>query len=33
MNTLEMDYRFESRDPSRRVKGLVIVIALHAFLG
>ena len=33
MNTLEMDYRFESRDPSRRIKGLVIVIALHAFLG
>ena len=33
MNTLEMDYRFESRDPSRRLKGLVIVIALHAFLG
>lgn len=33
MNTLEMDYRFESRDPSRRLKGLIIVIALHAFLG
>ncbi len=33
MNTLEMDYRFEPRDPSRRVKGLIIVVALHAFLG
>ena len=33
MNTLEMNYRFEPRDPSRRIKGLVIVIALHAFLG
>jgi protein TonB len=33
MNTLEMDYRFESRDPSRRLKGLIIVIVLHAFLG
>jgi periplasmic protein TonB len=33
MNTLELDYRFESRDPSRRIKGLIVVIALHAFLG
>lgn len=33
MNTLEMNYRFEPRDPSRRIKGLAIVIALHAFLG
>jgi protein TonB len=33
MNTLEMDYRFEPKDPSRRIKGLVIVVALHAFLG
>jgi protein TonB len=33
MNTLEMNYRFEPRDPSRRIKGLVIVIAMHAFLG
>jgi protein TonB len=33
MNTLDMDYNFEPRDPSRRVKGLVIVIALHIFLG
>jgi len=33
MNTLEMDYRFEPRDPSRRIKGLIIVIALHAIIG
>ncbi len=33
MNTLELDYRFESRDPSRRIKGLIVVVALHAFLG
>ena len=28
-----MNYRYQPRDPSRRIKGLVIVIALHAFLG
>jgi protein TonB len=28
-----MGYGYENKDPSRRVKGLVIVIALHAFLG
>lgn len=33
MNTLALDYRFQPRDPSRRVKGLLIVIALHALLG
>jgi hypothetical protein len=33
MNALEMDYRFEPRDPSRRIKGLIIVIALHAIMG
>ncbi len=33
MNTLDMDYRFEPKDPSRRLKGLVLVVALHAFLG
>lgn len=33
MNSLAMDYRFESWDPSRRLKGIVIVVALHAFLG
>lgn len=33
MNSLAMDYRFEPRDPSRRLKGIVIVVVLHAFLG
>ncbi len=33
MNTLEMDVRFELRDPSRRVKGLIVVIALHLLMG
>ncbi len=33
MNTLDLDYRYDSRDPSRRIKGLIIVVALHAFLG
>lgn len=33
MNTLGMNYGYESKDPSRRLKGLVIVIALHALLG
>lgn len=32
MNTLAMNDRFEPRDPSKRIKGLVIVVALHAFL-
>ncbi len=32
MNTLALDYRYQQRDPSRRVKGLLIVIALHALL-
>jgi len=33
MNTLGMNYSYVSRDPSRRLKGIVLVIALHAFLG
>jgi protein TonB len=33
MTTLGMNYGYESRDPTRRIKGLVIVIALHALLG
>ncbi|NDP41079.1 MAG: energy transducer TonB, partial [Rhodoferax sp.] len=33
MNSLAMDYRFEPRDPSRRLKGIVIVVVLHALLG
>ena len=28
-----MNYRYQPKDPSRRVKGLVIVVALHIFLG
>lgn len=27
------NYRYQPKDPSRRVKGLVIVVALHIFLG
>lgn len=33
MNPLDMDDSFEPRDPSRRVKGMVIVIVLHALIG
>lgn len=33
MTALSMAYRFEPRDPSGRVTGLVIVVALHAVLG
>ena len=33
MNSLGMNYSYESRDPSRRFKGIAIVIALHVFLG
>ena len=33
MNSLAMDYQFQPRDPSRRLKGIVIVVVLHAFLG
>ncbi len=32
-NTLELDYRFETRDSSQRFKGIVIVVVLHALLG
>ena len=31
--SIGMNYRYQPKDPSRRVKGLVLVIALHAFLG
>ena len=32
--SIGMNYRrYQPKDPSRRVKGLVIVIALHAFMG
>jgi len=33
MNPLVKDDHFEPRDPSRRVKGLIAVIALHAVIG
>ena len=33
MNTLEMDDRFEPRDPSRRFKGIAVVVVLHALIG
>lgn len=33
MNTVSMDYRFESRDPRRRLKGIAIVVLLHVLLG
>ncbi len=33
MNTLGMHDRFEPRDPSRRLKAIVIVVVLHALLG
>ena len=31
--SIGMNYRYQPKDPSRRVKGLVLVSALHAFLG
>ena len=32
--SIGMNYRrYQPKDPSRRVKGLVIVIALHAVMG
>ena len=31
--SIGMNYRYQPKDPSRRAKGLVIVIALHAFMG
>ena len=31
--SIGMNYRYQPRDPSRRIKGLVIVITIHAFLG
>ena len=31
--SIGMNYRFEPKDPTRRVKGLVVVIVIHAFLG
>ncbi|MDP2370831.1 energy transducer TonB [Rhodoferax sp.] len=31
--SIGINYRYQPKDPSRRLKGLVVVIALHAFLG
>ena len=31
--SIGMNYRYQPKDPTRRFKGLVVVIALHAFLG
>ncbi len=33
LSTPGMRHGYENRDPSRRVKGLVIVIAIHVFIG
>ena len=31
--SIGMNYRFKPKDQTRRIKGLVIVIVIHAFLG
>lgn len=33
MNSLAVNLRYQPREPSRRLKGVLIVIALHAALG
>ena len=33
LSTPGMRHSYESRDPSRRVKGLIIVVAIHVFIG
>ena len=33
MNSLGMEYSYEQRDPSRRWKGIAIVVAVHAVIG
>ncbi len=33
MSSLALDYRYQPRDPARRLQGIVLVVALHAFLG
>jgi protein TonB len=33
MNSLGMEYNYEQRDPSRRFKGIIIVILVHAVIG
>ena len=33
MSSLALNYRYQPRDPARRLQGIVLVVALHAFLG
>jgi protein TonB len=33
MNSLGMNYDYQPRDPSRRMKGIVIVLVVHALIG
>jgi len=33
MNSLGMEYSYEQRDSSRRVKGIIIVVVVHAVIG
>jgi protein TonB len=33
MNSLGMNYSYEQRDPSRRLKGIIIVVLVHALIG
>ncbi len=33
MNSLGMEYSYEQRDPSRRIKGIIIVVVVHALIG
>jgi protein TonB len=33
MNSLGMNYDYQQRDPSRRTKGIIIVILVHALIG
>lgn len=33
MNSLGMEYSYEQRDPSRRLKGIIIVVLVHAVIG
>jgi protein TonB len=33
MNSLGMNYDYEARDPSRRLRGIIIVVLVHAVIG
>ncbi|MFZ4623788.1 MAG: energy transducer TonB [Rhodoferax sp.] len=33
MSSLSMNYSYDQRDPSRRIKGIVIVVLVHALIG